>query len=192
MLRGIIDLDNVVSEWFLWVMEQQDEVPKLAGLRSGRLSEMWDLTREQVDEIVQDLRGYTEVDVVPGAYLGVWNLWRNPRVEFLYVSAAPEHAVEGRYQWLQENYLPTPQPGQLIHLGTSAEKVDWIHEYGEQYDFIVDDALSHLDAALFAGIDLRMAYHRPWNQQDEDNHIRVHTWKEVISLIHEQSHDHSR
>ncbi|KKL20083.1 hypothetical protein LCGC14_2458990, partial [marine sediment metagenome] len=148
--------------------------------------------REQVDEIVQDLRGYTEVDVVPGAYLGIWNLWRNPRVEFLYVSAAPEHAVEGRHQWLQENYLPTPQPGQLIHLGTSAEKVDWIHEYGEQYDFIIDDTLDHLDAALFAGIDLRMAYHRPWNQQDEDNHIRVHTWKEIISLIHEQSHDHSR
>ncbi len=83
MIRGIVDLDNVVSEWFLWVMEQRDEVPKFSGLRSGRLEEMWDLTEEQVDEIVQDLRGYTEVDVVPGAYVGLWRLWHDPQVEFI-------------------------------------------------------------------------------------------------------------
>ncbi len=181
MLQGIIDLDNTVSEWFLWVMEQQSEVPKFSGLRSGRLSEMWDLTPEQVTDIVQDLRGYTEADVVPGAFMGLWKLWYDPQVEFIYVSAAPKAAVEGRQQWLRENSLPIPSP--LIHLGTSAEKVDWLYTHGEKFDFILDDGLGHLDAALFAGIDLRMAFRRPWNRQDKDNHIRVHTWEKAVSLI---------
>ncbi len=184
MIRGIIDLDNTVSEWFAWVMEQQVEIPKMAGLRSGRLVEMWDITPERIDEIVQDLRGYTEVDVVPGAATGLWRLWHNPEVEFIYVSAAPKAIAKGREYWLWKNSLPAPLP--MLHLGTSANKVDWIHEHGEEYDFILDDSLDHLDAALFAGIELRMAYHRPWNQQEVGNHVRVHNWMKVVSLIQQQ------
>ncbi len=185
MIRGIIDLDNTVSEWFAWVMEQQGEIPKLAGLRSGRLEEMWDnLTPKRIDEIVQDLRGYTEVSVVPGAYAGLWRLWHDPQVEFIYVSAAPKAIAEGRESWLRRNSLPTPLP--MIHLDGSANKVDWIHEHGEGYDFILDDGLDYLDAALFAGIELRMAYHRPWNQQEQGNHVRVHNWTKVVSLIQQQ------
>lgn len=187
MILGIIDLDNTVSEWLAWIMKQQGSVPKLSGLRSGRLEEMWDLTDQQVDDLVQDLRGYTEVDVIPGAYEGLWKLWHDPQIEFIYVSAAPKNAIEGRYQWLQQNYLPIHQV-ELIHLGTSLDKVDWIHKYGKGYDFIVDDSLDHLDAALFAGVELRIAFHRPWNQQDEDNHHRVHNWKQVVNLIHQQTH----
>jgi hypothetical protein len=186
MIQGIIDLDNVVSEWLFWVMEQQSEVPKLAGLRSGRLDEMWDLTDQQVDDIVQDLRGYTEADVVPGAYEGLWTLWHDPRVDFIYVSASPKAATAGRHQWFQRNYLPIDEH-RLIQLGNGADKEDWIHDHGETYDFILDDFLAPLDAALLAGIELRMAFHRPWNVQEEENHQRVHNWKQVVDLIQQQA-----
>ncbi len=185
MIKGIIDLDNVVSEWLAWVMKQQSVVPKLAGLRSGRLDEMWDLTDQQVDDLVQDLRGYTEADVVPGAYEGLWKLWHDPQVDFTYVSASPKAARAGRYQWFQRNYLPIDEH-RLIHLGNSASKVDWIHDHSEAYDFILDDFLAPLDAALLAGIELRMAFHRPWNEQENGNHVRVHNWKQVVDLIHQQ------
>lgn len=182
IIKGIIDLDNVVSEWLAWVMKQQSEVPKLAGLRSGRLEEMWDLTDQQVDDIVQDLRGYTEADVVPGAYEGLWTLWHDPRVDFIYVSASPKAAKAGRYQWFQRNYLPIDEH-RLILLGNGADKEDWIHNHSESYGFILDDFLAPLDAALLAGIETRMLFNRPWNSEDDENHIRVHSWAEIVSLV---------
>ncbi len=183
MRRGLIDIDNVVSEWLRWVMEQQDEIPKLAGLRSGRLSEMWDLTEEEVDQIVQDIRGYTEVALVPGALNGLWLFYMDPTIEFTYLSAAPVEARSGRYQWMQEQSLPDVGIDQVIHVGTSEEKTAHILELGEDYDFIIDDFLSALDTGLLAGIETRIIFDRPWNSEDEENHIRVQSWAEIVSVV---------
>jgi len=181
MQKGIVDLDNVVSEWLDWVMSQQKSVPKLTGLRSGRLDEMWDLTEKEVIDLVDDLRGYTDAEVVPGAYEGLWRLYHHPDVDFIYLSAAPKHALQGRVEWLERHGLPWSS---LTHLGKSGAKINWLMDHGSDYDFIIDDSLDHLDAALFAGIPLRMAFHRPWNQQENgENHIRVDSWRQAIGLI---------
>ena len=100
-MKGIIDLDNVVSNWAGWVFSQQEEVPKAVGLRSGKLEEMWpDLTDEMVDKIVQDVRGYIDAEPIPGAFESLWNLVEGEEISLLYLSAAPLDAVDARRLWL--------------------------------------------------------------------------------------------
>ena len=185
-MKGIIDLDNVVSNWAGWVFSQQEEVPKTAGLRSGKLEEMWpDLTDEMVDEIVQDVRGYIDAEPMPGALDGLWDLVSGEDIEILYLSAAPLEAFDARALWLRKHGFPYREDEgviDLIHIGDSASKVDWIMVYGEEYDFIIDDSLSHLDAALIANIPLRLTYNCPWNEGDE-NHDRAYSWAEAVRKI---------
>jgi hypothetical protein len=186
MVKGLIDLDNVVSAWISWVMSKQTEAPERKGLQSGKLQDMWpDLTDEDVDRIVQDIRGYTKAELISGASKGLWTLAYNPDIEFIYLSAAPEDAVDGRRQWMLEQGLPISEMNgilQLIHLDTSEGKVDWIMDRGCAYDFILDDGLAYLDAALMASIPLRMAYDYPWNT-DDGNHDRVFNWQEAVEKI---------
>ena len=186
MVKGLIDLDNVVSDWISWVLSEQTEAPKAEGLRSGRLQDMWsELTDEDVDRIVQDIRGYTKAELVPGASKGLWSLAYNPDIDFIYLSAAPKSAIEGRRQWLIKQGLPISEENgilQLLHLDDSKGKVDWIMDHGCGYDFILDDGLAYLDAALMANIPLRMAYDHPWNK-DDGNHDRVFSWEEAVEKI---------
>ena len=187
MVKGLIDLDNVVSNWISWVISKQSEAPERKGLRSGKLQDMWpDLTDEEVDQIVQDIRGYTKAEPISGASDGLWNLAYAPEIEFIYLSAAPESAVEGRYQWLIKQGLPISEENGvlrlLLHLDDSKGKVDWIMDHGCGYDFILDDGLAYLDAALMANIPLRIAYDYPWNK-DDGNHERVFSWQEAVEKI---------
>ncbi len=186
MVKGLIDLDNVVSAWIPWVLSQQTEIPKAEGLRSGSLQDMWpDLTDEGVDRLVQDIRGYTTVDMVSGASEGLWKLVYDPDIDFIYLSAAPESAVEGRRLWLIKHGLPISTGNgvlSLIHLGSSEEKVNWIMDHGCDYDFILDDGLAYLDAALMASIPLRLVFNCLWNE-DDGNHERVFSWQEAVEKI---------
>ena len=187
MVKGLIDLDNVVSNWIFWVMSRHTEMPTMKGLRSGKLQDMWpDLTDEDVDRIVQDIRGYTKAELIPGASKGLWALAYDSDIEFIYLSAAPKSAVEGRYQWLLKHGLPISEENgilRLLHCDNSEEKVDWIMQNGCAYDFILDDGLVYLDAALMANIPLRIAYNCPWNELDDGNHDRVFNWQEAVEKI---------
>ena len=160
-IKGLVDLDNVVSNWRDWVFEQMKEDPTPEGLLAGNLRKMWpEMTEEEETEIVADLRGYTEAQEIPGAWR-VRVLTQGLKVEVFYLSAAPVDAQEGRREWLKRNNLPTPGDLgvlELLHVGSGDAKVDWIMEHGSDYDFIVDDSLHYLDAAWNAGIPLRMIY----------------------------------
>jgi 5'(3')-deoxyribonucleotidase len=186
MVKGLIDLDNVVSDWISWVMSKQTEIPKMEGLRSGKLQDMWPgLTDEDVDRIVQDIRGYTKAELISGASNGLWALAYEPDIDFIYLSAAPKSAVDGRRQWMLEQGLPISEMNgvlHLLHLDDSKGKVDWIMDHGCEYDFILDDGLAYLDAALMADIPLRIAYDHPWNK-DDGNHERVFSWLEAVEKI---------
>jgi len=181
--HGLIDLDNVVSDWAGWVFRQQGEIPKSAGLMSGRLQDMWPvLTEADVTRIVEDVRGYSDVLLVPTAYSGLWDLLRQPNVSFLYLSAAPFTALDARRDWLQRQHLPTPEMEGVLgikHLDHMENKTSWIMEHGCAFDFIVDDHLIYLDAALFSGIPLRMVYDKTWNQGRGEEHLRVRSWFEI-------------
>jgi hypothetical protein len=184
-VKGIVDLDNVVNDWMGWVMSQQTEVPKTAGLRSGKLEEMWpDLDDEGVDRIVEDVRGYIDSDLVPGAYDGLWSLLNTTGLKLMYVSAAPVDVEDARRVWFRKHGLPLEHENVLglIHVGGSTEKTNWIMEYGCAYSFILDDSLSYLDAALLAEIPFRMAFNHPWNEFDE-NHDRVYSWAQVLPKL---------
>jgi len=187
MVKGLIDLDNVVSDWFSWVLSRQTEAPKTEGLRSGKLQDMWpDLTDEDVDRIVQDIRGYTKVELISGASNGLWTLAYDPDITFMYLSAAPKSTTEGRRQWMLEQGLPISEMNgilRLIHLDTSEEKVDWIMDHGCAYDFILDDGLACLDAALMANIPLRLMYNISWNETENGNHERIFGWQEAVEKI---------
>ena len=185
-MKGIIDLDNVVSDWAGWVFSQQTEIPKANGLRSGRLKDMWPtITDDDVIRIVSDVRGYGDPNPIPGAHDGLWTLADAPDVELFYLSAAPTDALDARIRWLKRYGFPYAKEDSilgLLHLDNSENKISWIMEHGKEYGFIIDDMLSHLDAALLAGIPLRMVFAQSWNEEDE-NHTRVYSWAEAVTRV---------
>jgi len=185
-MKGIIDLDNVVSDWAGWVFSQQKEIPKTAGLRSGRLQDMWPgLTDKDVDCLVCDVRGYSDARPVPGALDVLWRLVEDPEIKLLYLSAAPINTIRVRRTWLRKHGFPYTQKHgiiDLIHTGSSTVKVNWIVNHGCGFDFIIDDSLSHLDAALISNVSLRIAFDRPWNAGDK-KHDRAYSWYQILSKI---------
>lgn len=183
-MRGIVDIDNVVSDWVGWVIrcQSEKEPPQQKGVNSGLLEEMW--PDADWKKIVADPKGYSEAFPIPGARDCLWQLSIDPDIRFDYISAAPEETEDIRRGWFESNMMPITRGTSLIHLGGSENKIAYINEFGgEHYDFIIDDHLYYLDAALFAGIPLRLVYNYKWNQDDGDNHIRIYNWKDALSKI---------
>jgi 5'(3')-deoxyribonucleotidase len=187
VIRGLIDLDNVVSNWLGWVMLQVNKIPKAEGLISGRLEEMWpELTEEEVHQLVYDPRGYTEPEMIFGADTVLWRMARDPRIQIMYLSAAPDgESFKGRKDWMSRIGFPMSKENgvlDLIHVNGSENKVQWIMNQGEGYSFIVDDHLSYLDAALLSGIKHRYVFDNLWNRND-GNHQRVRSWQELWTRL---------
>jgi hypothetical protein len=190
LIRGIIDLDNVVSDWMTWYIEQIGSMPALTGLRTGKLTDMYpDIPVEELEKLVADRRGYQDTLPVENAPKSLRELLRYPNVRILYLSAAFLHAEDARRLWMEINNIPLdhPQVEGLLHLSTpekpvGEDKVRWIEENGSKYDFILDDALHYLDAAWIAGIEYRYAFFQPWNSEDE-NHQIVFGWKDFLEKL---------
>lgn len=194
IVRGIIDFDDVVSDWSGWYTEQIGMMPSIRGLRSGRLQDRWpDVPVEQLEKLVADRRGYSEALPVKGAVTSLRELLGVPGIELSYVSAAIAEAEEDRRNWMRKHDISTdshPQVALVLHVGTmeepgyGEEKKEWIEEHGPGYDFIIDDQLKYLDAAWTIGIEHRYAFFQLWNAEDE-NHTTVFGWKDFLERLKE-------
>lgn len=194
MIRGIFDLDDVVSDWSAWYTEQIGSMPSLEGLRSGRLRDRWpDIPVEQLEKLVADRKGYIESSPMKDAVESLRELLGVPEIEISYVSAAIQEAEEDRRNWMRKHDISTdshPQVALLLHVGTmeepgyGEEKKIWIEEYGAEYDFIIDDQIKYLDAAWTVGIEHRYAFFQLWNADDQ-NHTPVYGWKDFLRRLKE-------
>ena len=190
LIRGIIDLDDVVSDWMSWYVDQMGIMPNLKGLRTGQLTDMYpDVPVEELEKLVADRRGYQDTLPIENAPESLRELLRCPNVHILYLSAAFLHAEDARRLWMEINNIPLdhPQVEGLMHLSipekpVGEDKVQWIEENGSEYDFIIDDHLKYLDAAWIAGIEHRYAFFQPWNAEDE-NHQIVFGWEDFLEKL---------
>ncbi|HEC65279.1 MAG TPA: hypothetical protein ENI23_08295 [bacterium] len=194
IVRGIIDLDNVVSDWLDWYINQIGMMPTMNGLQTGQLTDMYpDVPVEELEKLVADRRGYSKARPVKGAVNSLRELLGVPGIELSYVSAAIVEAEEDRRNWMRKHDISTdshPQVALLLHVGTmeepghGEEKKAWIEEHGADYDFIIDDQLKYLDAAWTVGIEYRYAFFQLWNAEDE-NHTTVFGWEDFLDKLKE-------
>jgi hypothetical protein len=70
----------------------------------------------------------------------------------------------------------------IIHTGGHQEKVDWILNYEESIDFLIDDSERYLNAAQIVGVEHRYLLSRPWNLRSV-NHRRLLSWAHFRDVI---------
>lgn len=191
VIRGIIDLDNVVSDWLGWYIRQIDVIPTAEGLRTGAIKDMYPhIPVETLEKLIADHRGYADTIPVDYAAESLRELLKASNVRIFYLSAATSGAENARRIWMEMHEIPIdhPQVEGLLHTRTSEdigheqEKVEWIEDHGSEYDFIVDDQLVFLDAAWTAGIEHRYAFFHLWNSEDV-NHIPVYGWTDLLDRL---------
>lgn len=192
LIRGIIDLDNVVSDWLGWYIEQIGIDPESEGLRTGKLTDMYpDIHVDTLEKLVADRRGYTDTIPVEYAPYSLRELLKVDNVRIFYLSAAVSSAENARRLWMEMHGVPLnhPQVEGLLHARTSDEepgheheKIEWIEKHGAEYDFIVDDNLAFLDAAWTVGIEYRYSFFQYWNSEDV-NHTTVYGWPDLLNNL---------
>jgi 5'-nucleotidase len=169
-LRLIIDMDGVIADIYA-------QYARFEASESGIKRSCEDLKGKSESEVFRNLREYLftrgffrDAPVIPGSIPALKEL--NAQYDLFVVSSATEfpQSLQEKYDWLQEHF-PFLSWKQMVFCGSKAI----IHG-----DIMIDDHFKNLDS--FSG--RTILFTQPHNDGlPEKNHVRVHSWQEVLDLL---------
>lgn len=170
MQRLLVDMDGVLADIY-------PQYQKFLASDSGIRPAMGDLKGRPEGEAFKNLRKYLFTEgffrgapVIRGSYEALLKL--NAQYELFVVSAATEfpHSLSEKQEWLGEHY-PFITWRQMVFCGSKSV----VHG-----DIMIDDHFKNLDP--FKG--KTILFTQPHNDGlPEKNHIRVHSWQEIETLL---------
>jgi 5'-nucleotidase len=170
MQRLLVDMDGVLADIY---QQYQKFLASDAGIRPS----MGALKGRPEGEVFKNLRKYLFTEgffrgapIIRGSYEALLKL--NARYELFVVSAATEfpHSLSEKQEWLEEHY-PFITWHQMVFCGSKSV----VHG-----DIMIDDHFKNLDP--FKG--KTILFTQPHNDGlPEKNHIRVHSWQEIETLL---------
>lgn len=186
--RGLIDIDNTLSDWVGWIGDKLGKKP--LNPFAARVEDMYGVSEEEATKLVNDPGGYSSkrLRAIPNASQVLSELCLEHGYGLDYVSAAPVEWYENRRTWMIRNGFPLPETGfpgnTLTHLGSFEKKIDWILENGRGYVFAIDDQVKYLDSCRTVGITIRFLLSALHNIHDQDApHLRIKSWHEVLPYL---------
>jgi hypothetical protein len=187
MRKGIVDLDNCVSDWVGWVAKTHG-MP-VVDPDAYSVEEMFGMSKKEAARFVSLPGGYGSDSLrkIPHAS-AVLNAI-NKTYFISYLSAAPKEFLDRRMLWMIQEGYPLGRNASIRHTGDQEEKIERILEKDSDASFIVDDVPVYLHAAYVAGVPLRFLYTQPHNRRyintyvDGFDFIRVFGWHEIKAVL---------